>query len=119
MMGRGRALSSVSTESAPPCLFNVGRDICVLAPGHRPLVQYSADAVTMTSTSLGLTRVLAVLGMVASSLALAPVLYTHLTHRDHSTLLPWLTELQVNTNFLSRGNKDRQSSSTLIRYQAK
>merc|ERR1719232_943161 len=48
----------------------------------------------MTSTSLGLTRVLAVLGMVASSLALAPVLYTHLTHRDHSTLLPWLSELQ-------------------------
>ena len=52
----------------------------------------------MTSTSLGLTRVLAVLGMVASSLALAPVLYTHLTHRDHSTLLPWLSELQVSTN---------------------
>jgi len=50
--------------------------------------------VTMTSTSLGLTRVLAILGMVASSLALAPVLYTHLTHRDHSTLLPWLSELQ-------------------------
>merc|ERR1740123_2411842 len=49
----------------------------------------------MTSTSLGLTRVLAVLGMVASSLALDPVLYTHLTHRDHSTLLPWLSELQI------------------------
>jgi len=50
--------------------------------------------VTMSSTSLGLTKVLAVLGMVAGSLALAPVLYTHLTDRDHSTLLPWLSSLQ-------------------------
>ena len=65
----------------------------------------------MTSTSLGLTRVLAVLGMVASSLALAPVLYTHLTHRDHSTLLPWLTELQVSSNnFLESEQREQRQT---------
>ena len=89
----------------------------VIFGGWQPLARLSIQlTVTMTSTSLGLTRVLAVLGMVASSLALAPVLYTHLTHRDHSTLLPWLTELQVSYDkFLeSEQNKDTQSSLTLI-----
>ena len=68
--------------------------LAVIFGGWPPPLLSIQLPVTMT-TSLGLTRVLAVLGMVASSLALAPVLYTHLTHRDHSTLLPWLTELQV------------------------
>ena len=71
----------------------------------------------MTSTSLGLTRVLAVLGMVASSLALAPVLYTHLTHRDHSTLLPWLTELQVSyNNFLESEQREQRQTIKLDLY---
>ena len=80
----------------------------VILGGWQPLARLSTQlTVTMTSTSLGLTRVLAVLGMVASSLALAPVLYTHLTHRDHSTLLPWLSELQVITNDQPKGDKDK------------
>ena len=47
------------------------------------------------ATSVCVTKLVACLGITLSCLALAPVLYTHLTHRDHSTLLPWLASLQV------------------------
>lgn len=48
----------------------------------------------MTTSSICLTKCVACLGIVISSLAVAPVVYTHITDRDHSTLLPWLDSLQ-------------------------
>ena len=46
-------------------------------------------------SSLCVTKCVACLGIVISSLALAPVIYTHIMDREHSTLLPWLSSLQV------------------------
>merc|ERR1712045_412972 len=43
------------------------------------------------ATSVCVTKLVPCLGITLSCLALAPVLYTH---RDHSTLLPWLASLQ-------------------------
>jgi len=45
-------------------------------------------------TSVSLTKAISCLGIIVSSLSLAPVIYTHITNRDHSTLLPFLGTFQ-------------------------
>ena len=50
---------------------------------------------TIMPTSVSITKFIACLGIIVSSLSLAPVIYTHMTARDHSTLLPFLGTLQV------------------------
>jgi len=49
---------------------------------------------TTMPTSVSITKCIACLGIIVSSLSLAPVIYTHMTARDHSTLLPFLGTLQ-------------------------
>jgi len=62
--------------------------------GHRSGISCSIILSSTMSSSLCVTKCIACLGIILSSLALAPVIYTHMTDRDHSTLLPWLGSLQ-------------------------
>ena len=74
-------------------------------PASSSLVSTSVTT-TIMPTSVSITKCIACLGIMVSSLSLAPVIYTHMTARDHSTLLPFLGTLQVRGLGAAWGNAE-------------